>query len=259
MAALVEKASHVRTQLGLPGDLPLHKVVEEAVEQLGLGARVEGQTLVQKMDACLDALGVSASAPPGTPITETPVVMGEVVEAVAVGTPPVAPPVSQHMAREGAAGRGAEQAAGHRRYADPPNNARPIHPENDNFFWRYYKPNDEACPCEYEACCKAILMPACVHGEINAWANGTDKTCEWIMCGGLFGLCMIEGDRNEVERKIHEFHRARGDPRAQRPPVKAGEGVVCVGLLCGPVAAIIMHAQNYWVMKRFQEVQAPYL
>ena len=72
---------------------------------------------------------------------------------------------------------------------------------------------------------------------------------------------MIENDRNLVERKIHEFHRARGDPRAQREPVRAGEGVICVGLtpvLGGPFA-YIMHAQNYWVMKEFQRVQAEFL
>ena len=28
---------------------------------------------------------------------------------------------------------------GNGRYEQPPNNARPFHPEGDNYFWRYYK------------------------------------------------------------------------------------------------------------------------
>ena len=107
----------------------------------------------------------------------------------------------------------------------------------------------------------SLCCAPCLHGEITKWATGENKTLEWLLCWPICGLCMIENDRNLVERKIHEFHRARGDPRAQREPVRAGDGVICVGLtpVLGGLFAHIMHAQNYWVMKEFQRVQAEFL
>lgn len=67
--------------------------------------------------------------------------------------------------------------------------------------------------------------------------------------------CFIENDRRDIERKIHEWHRARGDPSAHHEPFKH-EGVACIGICCGGGAMWIMHAQNYLVMKKFRETQA---
>lgn len=146
------------------------------------------------------------------------------------------------------------------RYNEPPNNAHPFHPElGDSYFWRYYKATDEGCPCEHGACCMALFCPHVLHGEVTQFATGQNKCGEWMLCWPLFGTCMIENERNLIEKKINSFHRERGDPRAKQHPVEAGKGVACFGVCCGPGAAATMHAQNYWVMKEFQRVQAEHL
>jgi len=45
----------------------------------------------------------------------------------------------------------------------------------------------------------------------------------------------------------------------QGPVSNVGEGVGCLVILCGPVFAWIIQAQNYWVMQEFKRVQAGYL
>ena len=69
--------------------------------------------------------------------------------------------------------------------------------------------------------------------------------------------CFVENDRREIERKIHQWHHERGDPTANDDPY-AHPGIACIGCCCG-IATPIMHAQNYLVMKKFQETQAAYL
>ena len=170
-------------------------------------------------------------------------------------------PMTAQMDREGGGGGGGF------RYAEPPNNVAPIHPEGDTFFWRYYKADGELCPCEHSACCMALCCAegaACeietftVQDENDGGVGAGISACQmWLILGLIAAPCMIAEQRNNIETKIHKFHRQRGDPRAQGAPVKAGNGVICVGVIC-PFANSIMHAQNYWVMKQFQRVQAPY-
>ena len=152
-----------------------------------------------------------------------------------------------------------------RRYAEAPNSARPIHPEDSNFFWRYYKPDDGNCaewlPCEYGACCGAFCKAngATLHGEIAAWANkksAPQETAKWLLCP-CCQPCMVGNDRNSIERTIHDFHRERGDAFAQRERMYPGDTIIGPGMV--PGLGLTLHAQNYWVMKKFQEVQREYL
>lgn len=261
--ALVEKAEAIRAALGLPAGLVIPEIIARAEAECGIHAQTGG--LLQRAGVLCSELGVGVVPKEATfpvAIEGTAVAGAVVAEAVVVGSVGVAvvanpAPVVQQMDREYAAPR-----PGHRGYSDPPNLARPRYFGNRSYFWRYYKAGCEGCPCEHGAYCKALFAAPFVHAEIADW-TGDKSYCaalsEWLACWPFLSLCMIEGDRNKIERKIHAFHHERGDPGAQGQPFRAGEGVIGVGMLCGPCVVFIMHAQNYWVMKEFQRVQAPHL
>lgn len=59
---LAEDVEVLRAELGIEAGLPLATVVAKAIEHLGLGSELKGQTLVQKVEACMSTLG-RASAP----------------------------------------------------------------------------------------------------------------------------------------------------------------------------------------------------
>ena len=139
-----------------------------------------------------------------------------------------------------------------RSFNNPPSSDHSIHPEGNNFFWRYFT-GDEGCVCEHGACCKVALCGACLHGEITEWTTGQNKCLEWALCPCMIP-CMIEADRRAIEAKIHNFHAERGDPSAEPQPFRH-EGACICALFCGwPMAA-----QNYLVMKNFQATQKEYL
>jgi len=85
--SLAEKAEAIRTQLGLKPGLPIHDIVLQAVDQLGISG--VGLNLAQKVDACFAAV----SSPPSEPAGAPPVVQGTLLaaaEGVATGTAVVA-------------------------------------------------------------------------------------------------------------------------------------------------------------------------
>lgn len=131
-----------------------------------------------------------------------------------------------------------------------PEPARPVSAHR-----RYYT-QEECGPHKHGGCCYAAVAPACLHGEIGRWTEGQDKTCEWLLCPYCIP-CMIENDRKAIERKIHGFHRDRGDPRASNAPF-GHEGVACCAMM-SPLLAWIIHAQNNEVMKEFIQTQAGYI
>eukprot|EP00937_MAST-01D_sp_MAST-1D-sp2_P005841 g5841.t1 len=148
------------------------------------------------------------------------------------------------------------ESADTRAYADPPNQHQPWRKAHNNFFWRYYKPRDECvdCPCEHRACFRMLwcFEAPCVHGEITEWTEGEDRCAEWVVLGACCAPCLVRDDRLRIERKIHAFHRERGDPSAAgNPAEKAHESVAC--------CPIIAQAQNYLVMLEFKRVQAGHL
>ena len=61
--SLPEKGAQLTAQLGLEEGLPLVEIVDRAVRELELGEQVEGLSLIKRLDACLNALGVTASTP----------------------------------------------------------------------------------------------------------------------------------------------------------------------------------------------------
>ena len=157
------------------------------------------------------------------------------------------------------------------RYAPVPNPSGRPHPENGNFFWKYYgnqlgRDPNELCPCDHGACCAALLRASCIQGEMVGWATGS-KECgdlaggRWFFCPCCIP-CWIQEACVEIEAKIHEFHRSRGDPAANRAVVGKDDPphqCVAFGFLCGPGALWTMHAQNFLVMKNFQQIQARHM
>ena len=135
---------------------------------------------------------------------------------------------------------------------NPPPSPNPIHPEGQNFFWRYFT-GDELCVCGsphggHNACCEVLLCGPCMHGEITEWTTGTNKCGEWLFWPIL--PCLIESDRRAIERKIHNFHKERGDPTAPEKPASHCGACICA-MCCGwPMAA-----QNVQVMKNFRAIQ----
>ena len=62
MASMRMKCDTLCAQLGLDASMPVVDVVEQACEQLGLDSKLKGKTLAQKVNACMDQLGVSAGS-----------------------------------------------------------------------------------------------------------------------------------------------------------------------------------------------------
>ena len=114
-------------------------------------------------------------------------------------------------------------------------------------------------PEKDEACCQShpLLCGACSHGEVTRWASGRDQGLEYLLCGWLFGPCMIEGARRDIEAKIHAFHRERGDPRAAGPPHKH-EGVCICAYCCFGIVWWGIMAENLAVKRAFLRVQGPH-
>ena len=141
----------------------------------------------------------------------------------------------------------------------PPNPSGAPHPEVGNFFWQYYA-QPECCPCDHNCCPKVLLCHPCMQGEMQAWARGEDACCThtmvWALCLGL-SACLLE-DRKLIERKTHEFHKTKGDPRAGSDAFHH-EGVCCVAALLGPTGQWITHAQNHEAIQAFRETQAAFL
>ena len=59
---LQDKAEALRAKLELDMYLPIIRIAEEACEKLGIAEELKGKNMVQKIDACLDRLGVVPSA-----------------------------------------------------------------------------------------------------------------------------------------------------------------------------------------------------
>ena len=53
-------------------------------------------------------------------------------------------------------------------------------------------------------------------------------------------------------------HLLCGDPFAQRDPAHPGDGIIGHALMGGPMW-LTMQAQNFWVLKKFQETQRDFL
>ena len=70
--------------------------------------------------------------------------------------------------------------------------------------------------------------------------------------------CVIESDRSAIEAKLHAFHLARGDSSVPQEASHVHDGSAFVAVVI-PGASVIMMAQNYWVMRRFQEVQRDFI
>ena len=70
--------------------------------------------------------------------------------------------------------------------------------------------------------------------------------------------CFLEDDRKLIEVKIYNWHKERGDPRAQGGPF-LHPGLCCVAFWCGAFGQWVIHAQNYEVMKSFEAVQGEHL
>jgi hypothetical protein len=247
---LADKATTLRTQLGIAARTTVAQAVDEAEKQLGISsAEIRGMNLANRADLCLRRLGVAP--------VEEPLAMGMPVQAVTTATivpATIVQPVQAAIPMVASVQSVAPvpQAMRNRELKRPPNPSGRPHPEGGNYFWQYYQ-QPEVCPNENGGCSRVVLPgAACVHGEITSWTHGEDKTCEWIMCG-LFAPCMIEADRRAIEAKIHGFHRERGDPRATGEPFKH-EGACFIAFL-SPFFAWIMHAQNYEVMRKFRQVQ----
>ena len=83
---LAGKVEELRTQFGMEGNLPMNAVVTAATAELGLEEKVKGLNLMQKIDACLAALGTRAVvpmaevAPRGMPGAQTVIPMGVAVD-----------------------------------------------------------------------------------------------------------------------------------------------------------------------------------
>ena len=80
---------------------------------------------------------------------------------------------------------------------------------------------------------------------------------QWICCI-CCTPCFVENDRAAIEAKIHRFHSEAGYPRADGPP-SSHKGLWCFALLGGGFTVWLVHAQNYEVMRKFRDVQRPFL
>ena len=73
---------------------------------------------------------------------------------------------------------------------------------------------------------------------------------------------MAAADRVAIEAKIHAFHQQRGDKTTPPGPAKHG-CAESIGFMCGcahPTPGVLaLHAQNFFVMRKFKEVQKEYL
>ena len=137
---------------------------------------------------------------------------------------------------------------------NPPPTPAPAHSDGQNFFWRYFT-GDEMWVCEsphggHNACCEVAICGMCLHGEIQEWATGAkDKAGEWLFwpCIGAF---LVESDRRAIEKKIHAFHKERGDPTAPAEPHHHCGTCIAATFCCWSMAA-----QNVQVMKNFKHIQ----
>ena len=93
---------------------------------------------------------------------------------------------------------------------NPPPSPNPIHPEGQNFFWRYFT-GDELCVCGsphggHNACCEVAFCGICMHGEITQWTTGTNKAGEWCFWPYI-GWLLVESDRRAIEKQVDQAAR----------------------------------------------------
>ena len=220
-------------------------LVEGQIFQFQLPAPVTPQMVNPQMQMASPLLTESKQEVPmaaAQPVGYPPMVAAQPTMAPAV---PMA--VGQPMS-------GSQLAMGEARF-NPPPTANPTINAGNNYFWQYFPTPEPSWPDAISS----IVTPCPMYGETVHFAQPgipQPTAANQMLCLGLCcGCCMVEVNRRLIEKKIFEFHKAAGDPKAAIGEPYSHSGVCFTTCFCG----CNVLAQNYAVMKSFQATQAPFI